>query len=355
MLSTFAAGLISVILQAAVAAGPGPVPTDLEQAQRLSPRELAGHAVIMRFAGDRTPAYVLEALRDGEAAGVILFRDNAVSPAATRAITRRMTQADDEALIAADQEGGEVRILGWAPPAAPQYLVADEQAARRAASAAAKGLRAHGVNLNLGPIADRSGPGSLMDARAFPGSTGDVAQLVAASVAAYEDSGVAPTVKHFPGLGAAIGNTDLEQVTIDRSAAAIDRTELAPFQAAIDAGAPAVMLSHAVYPALDEDAVASQSHAIVTDLLKDRMGFDGVAMTDSLEAYAVRSRMTMPTAAVRSVRAGIDLVLTTGPGSHLDVLRALAAEARRDPAFRARLTDAAARVIALRRSLAESR
>jgi beta-N-acetylhexosaminidase len=111
------------------------------------------------------------------------------------------------------------------------------------------------------------------------------------------------------------------------------------------------MLSHARYPALDRRAVASQSRAIVTDLLKRRLGFGGVAITDSIEARAVSGTMGPGKAAVRSVRAGIDLVLTTGPGSHLRVHRALQRAARRDPAFRARMTDAAARVLRLRRAL----
>ena len=111
------------------------------------------------------------------------------------------------------------------------------------------------------------------------------------------------------------------------------------------------MVSHATYPALDPRAIASQSRAIVTDLLKRRLGFKGVAVTDSIEARAVSGRMTPGRAAIRSIRAGIDLVLTTGPGSHLRVWRALQGEARRDPRFKRRLRDAAARVLSFRRSL----
>lgn len=351
-MSVFATGLIAVVAQAIAAAGPAATDPDVEAARRLPLTQLAGHTVIMRFAGDRAPGYVVDAVREGRAAGVILFHDNATTPSTTRKITRRLRRADDEALIATDQEGGAIRILDWAPPRRGQYLINTRREARRAGRSAARSLRRSGLNLNLAPIGDRSDPGSVMDTRAFPGSTGKVARLVRASVEAYAGSGVGATVKHFPGLGAADGNTDYEQVTIDRPAAVISRSDLPPFQAAIDAGVSAVMLSHAVYPTLDSSAIASQSRIVVTDLLKDRMGFKGVAMTDSLEAYAVRSRMSMEVAAVRSVHAGIDLVLTTGPGSHLRVVRALADRARRSPAFRARLTDAAARVMALRRTLA---
>ena len=112
------------------------------------------------------------------------------------------------------------------------------------------------------------------------------------------------------------------------------------------------MMSHARYPALDPDAIASQSHAIVTGLLREKLGFRGVVMTDSLEAKAVTADAGPEVAAVRSMRAGVDLILTTGPGSHIRVLRALVAEARRDPAFRKRLEQAAGRVTALQSSLA---
>lgn len=345
-------GLIALVANAVLASGMGAPGSDaVEAARKLPLPQLAGQAIVMRFVGDRAPDYVLEAMRRGRTAGVILFHDNATYSAGTKALTRRLRGADPEALIATDQEGGTIRILGWARPSRDQYRITEPGEARAAARGAAKALRHHGINVNLAPVADRSNPGSLMDARAFPGGTGHVAQLTKASVAAYANSGVAPTAKHFPGLGAAVGNTDDGPVTINRSARAIGRSDLPPFQAAINAGVPAVMLSHALYPALDAAHIASQSPAIVTELLKGRMGFDGVAMTDSLEAEAVSSRMSMETASVRSIRAGIDLLLTTGQGTHLRALHALIDEARRDPAFKARLQDAAAHVIALRESL----
>ncbi len=340
----------------AAPARPAPVRTVedryLAAARKLSLTQLAGHAVILRFEGNPAPAYVGRALRDGRAAGVILFRDNATSPLATRALTRSLQwAAHGRAIICTDQEGGAVRILGWGSPAASQSATTTREAARRAARAAARDLRRAGVNLNLAPVADRSGPGTLMRARAFPGTTARVARIVAAAVRGYRRTGVRPAIKHVPGLGAAGANTDKARVTIRRPAGVIGRSDLPPFRAAIAAGAPAVMVSHALYPSLDRHAIASQSQAIVTDLLKHRLGFRGVAMTDSIEAYAVRSRMSVGTAAVRSLRAGIDLVLTTGQGSHLRVVRALVAEARRRPAFRARLTHAAARVLALQHDL----
>ena len=111
------------------------------------------------------------------------------------------------------------------------------------------------------------------------------------------------------------------------------------------------MASHAVYPSLDPDAIASQSRYVLHRLLRQRLGFRGVVVTDSLEAKAVTERAGPAVAAVRSVRAGADLILTTGAGSHLRVLRALVAEAQRSPAFRKRVEESAARVLALKKDL----
>ncbi len=114
---------------------------------------------------------------------------------------------------------------------------------------------------------------------------------------------------------------------------------------------PLVMAGHARYPAIDADRIASQSTAVIEGLLRDELGFDGVVITDSTEAAAVQAVTGVQEAAVRNVRAGVDIVLTTGRGSYIQVYRALLAEARRDPAFRERVRESAARVVALQRSL----
>jgi beta-N-acetylhexosaminidase len=173
---------------------------------------------------------------------------------------------------------------------------------------------------------------------------------VRAAVAGWRAGGVAATAKHFPGLGGATVNTDFGPATIRRSRAQLE-ADLAPFAAAVEAGVPLIMVGHAVYPALDRSHIASQSRAVLVGLLRTRLRFAGVAITDSLEAAAVRRRADVDVAAERSLRAGADIALTTGRGSYVRVHRRLVAAARRDPAFAARLREAAARVLALRRSL----
>ena len=130
------------------------------------------------------------------------------------------------------------------------------------------------------------------------------------------------------------------------------RVDLAPFRAGIAAGARIVMIGHARYPAYDRARIASQSPAIAAGLLRRELRFRGVAITDSLEADAVLRRAPVDVAAVRSVRAGVDVALTTGPGSALRVYRRLLATARRSPAFRSRVRESAARVARLQDAVA---
>jgi len=160
-------------------------------------------------------------------------------------------------------------------------------------------------------------------------------------------AGVAATAKHFPGLGAAVVNTDDGLATVRGDL----RSDLVPFRAAIAERVPLVMLSHALYPAWDARRIASQSRRVATGLLRDELGFEGVVVTDSIEARAVLARSGVATAAERSLRAGADLILMTGSASWNDVHARLLARARASRPFRERIRRSAARVLQLKRSL----
>ncbi len=316
---------------------------------RLPLERQVGKLVVVSFNGTAAPPYVREVLRRGWASGAILFRRNIAAPAQLRALTRALRAAGRAGgatpIVCADQEGGDIRSVAWAPPAvAPAAQRAGPDA--RAAGAA---LRALGVNVALAPVADvPSVAGAALTDRTFASDPQRVSAAVAAAVRGWLRAGVAPTAKHFPGLGAATVNTDVGPATI--GAGAPTSADLAPFRAAIRAGVPLVMASHAVYPALDGDRIASQSPAALR-LLRGRLGFRGVVMTDGIEAAAVRARGSTEQAAVRSVRAGADIVLTTRERSWARAYRALLSEARRSPSFRARVRESAARVLSLQGTL----
>ena len=269
-------------------------------------------------------------LREGETVGAVLFGPNVSTPAGTRRLAAAIQEAaGGDALIATDQEGGDVRQIPFADTA--------------------EELAESGVNVNLAPVADVAVAGSVIGGRAFDT---DVPENVVAASEELEAAGVLPTVKHFPGFGRAMENTDDAPVTIEASRAELE-TDLEPFAAAIDAGVPLVMASHALYPSLDAEHIASQSPAILNDLLRDELGFEGVVITDSLEAEAVLARSSVEVAAERSLAAGADLLLMTGRGSWIRVFPHLLRRARKSPALRARIAESAARVRRLRSSLLE--
>ena len=308
----------------------------------------------MRFNGPGPPEYVPRALKAGRAAGVILFKDNIASQADLKRLVRTLQRAaGGSALVSTDQEGGEIRNLPWARPGRGPGRRGDARARdrrrprrgarppRRRDQRQPRPRRRRRREPRLGHARPR------LPRRRRPGRRRSPPPPSAATAA----RGVAATVKHFPGLGAASENTDDEPVSLTRTPAQLLGEDLPPFRAAIKARVPLVMASHALYPSLDANAIASQSRYVLHRLLRERLGFGGVVVTDSLEARAVTERAGPAEAGVRSVRAGADLILTTGAGSHLQVLRAIIAEAKRSPAFRSRVAESAARVLALKRDL----
>jgi len=266
-------------------------------------------------------------LHAGETVGAVLFAPNVVDAGQTKSLTGEIQRAaGGDALVMVDQERS-VRQLPFADT--PDDLA-----------------RA-GVNVNLAPVADVAQPGSVMTGRAF---ATDVPGNVVTASRELLHAGVLPTAKHFPGFGRATENTDDAPVTIDASRDELE-TDLEPFRAAIDADVPLIMASHALYPALDPEYIASQSPAILQDLLRGELGFDGVVITDSLEAEAVLARSSVEVAAERSLAGGADLLLMTGRGSWIHVFPYLLQRARHSPALRARIAESAARVEGLRSSL----
>jgi beta-N-acetylhexosaminidase len=322
---------------------------ELEAVDRLSLVQQVGQLTISSFPDRTAPDYVRRRLRAGQTAGVILFGFNATTPEEWRGLTRSLQRAaGGDALVLVDQEGGEVRSVGWAGPQAAQSAQGDPAAVRSANRAAAEQLRGAGVNVNLAPVADvPSGAAPALGTRTYAGDPTAIAASTRAAIEGMRGGGVAATPKHFPGLGAAQSNTDDTSTSVEGDR----RPDLVPFRAAVEADAPLVMLSHALYPDLDRRRIASQSPAIATGLLRRELGYHGVVVTDSLEAQAVLDRSGIARAAERSIRAGADLILMTGSASWNEVHPWLIARARASPALRERIRRSAARVLALKATL----
>lgn len=311
-----------------------------------------GQLLVVAFDGTEPPPWVRRWLRGDQAAGVILFAGNMPDAATAKRVTGVLQASGRKgALVATDQEGGEIRTLKFAPPEASQSDLATGGEVAAATRAAIGSLKAAGVNINLAPVADVIQPGAALTGRGYPGDAKHVARLVLAGLRVYRDSGVLPTVKHFPGLGRATENTDDAGVTISTTAGELLGADGRPFRAAVKAGVPLVMASHALFTSFDRNRIASQSPVLLQEVLREQMGFRGVVVTDSIEAQAVSARSGVAAAAERSVAAGSDLVLMTGSGSWREVYPRLLARAKRDPGFAARVRRSAARVLELKRKL----
>ena len=262
-------------------------------------------------------------------------------------------------LIAADQEGGAVQQLkgkGFSvlPSALNQGKMSPTQL-RALGATLARELRAAGVNVNLAPVADTVPP-SMVDTNAPIGKyrreLGTDPAVVAAAVpelvTALQSGTVVATVKHFPGLGRITGNTDVTTVGITDTQTSADDPFLEPFRAGVASGVGMVMVSSARYPKLDETNQAMFSRAIVTDLLRGKLGFDGVIVTDDVGAAKAVAAVPVPERAVRFLAAGGDRVLTANAAAVPSMLAAIKARAARDPAFAAGIEASVRRVLDLK-------
>jgi beta-N-acetylhexosaminidase len=330
-------------------------------------RQRAGQRVIFSYPGLTPPESLLRHIRAGEAAGVIFFGENISSVAQLAGVARQLNAAAAHRpsagplLLMTDQEGGRVRRLPGAPEASAKQvgLAADPVAAARASGAGAgANLRHAGLNVNLAPVLDvYRTPGNFIDApeRSYSGNPAKVARLASAFVAEQRKTGVASTVKHFPGLGAAPAgaNTDLQPVVLDQSLSTLHNVDEAPYPAAIGAGAQLVMLSWAVYPALDRDRPAGLSPAVVQGELRGRLGYRGVTVTDALEAGSLARYGSAGRRATLAASAGVDLLLASARdvGQGEQVVAGLADALRSGGLGDGAFTAATGRVNALRRSL----
>ena len=211
------------------------------------------------------------------------------------------------------QPGGELNSFPDLPPAtAPADLESAAAAGAEAGeSAALAGLGVTGV---LGPVLDVSPEGgSALGALAYSDDPAEVAAFADAELAAYGEAGLFTAVAHFPGLGSADQSTDDGPASVGLGLPELRDRDLLPFRAAIEDGAPAFVLSHALYPMNDFTAPASLSSEVVTDLLRDELGYQGVAITDDLAAPAVEIAASVPEAAVEALRAGADMLMISGP------------------------------------------
>ncbi|HYK31311.1 MAG TPA: glycoside hydrolase family 3 N-terminal domain-containing protein [Streptosporangiaceae bacterium] len=292
---------------------------------KLSPAQLAGQRVIYSYKGLNPPSALLTLIRHGEVAGIIFFSDNIGSHAHIAAVVRELQQANAAKtnpvrlplLLMTDQEGGEVKRLSGAPTLSAKEMgesSTPSTTTTREGRLGGKNLRSVGINVNLAPVLDVfRQPGNFIDEfqRSFGSNPAKVSKLGTLFTTAEQAQGVAGTVKHFPGLGAAARpqNTDERPVTLRLALSTIRDIDELPYKSAIAAKVKLVMVSWAIYPALDAKLPAGLSPTIVQGELRKRLGFAGVTITDALEAGALRSFGSTAHRSTLAARAGMDLLL----------------------------------------------
>ncbi|HEU5142129.1 MAG TPA: glycoside hydrolase family 3 N-terminal domain-containing protein [Solirubrobacterales bacterium] len=344
---------------AGAAMGSGEPQPSSSAASRLSAAHLAGQRIVIGFDGPRPPKPVRRMIRGGRVAGVVLFADNLPGRAATRRLTAELQGIPRPPglraplLVMTDQEGGLVKRLDGPPGASAQAMGARGAAFSRAQGAATgRNLLGVGINVDLAPVLDVARPGGAIarTARGFGSSPGRVASTAVPFASGLQATGVAATAKHFPGFGAGRLNTDSAVERIELPASTLREVDEAPYRRFIAAGGELVMLSTAIYPALSASPAAF-SREIATGELRDRLGFEGVAITDALETVAVRDFGGPAKAGLAATRAGVDLLLFTDHRAAARAWGALSGGLRSGALGRADFELSADRVLQLRHRL----
>ncbi|MDI9883589.1 glycoside hydrolase family 3 protein [Streptomyces sp. HNM0645] len=309
------------------------------------------------FVGTTAPDWLLRRIGEG-LSSVGLFGRNIASPGQLTALTARLRAEREDVLVAIDEEGGdvtrlEVRTGSSFPGNYALGSVDDVELTRAVAAELGRRLAGCGVDLNWAPSADvnSNSDNPVIGVRSFGSDPALVARHTAAYVRGLQSAGVAACTKHFPGHGDTAVDSHHALPRIDVELATLHSRELRPFREAISAGSKSVMSAHILLPALDPDRPATLSTQILTGLLRQELGYDGLIVTDGMEMQAISAVHGIERGSVLAIAAGADAICVGGGLADEDtVLRlrdALVTAVRKGELPEERLADAAARVRAL--------
>ncbi|MFQ5482236.1 MAG: beta-N-acetylhexosaminidase [Nitrospinaceae bacterium] len=297
------------------------IPVDPSLNSPTAIAELTGQMLISGFEGARLNAETESLIREQRLGGVILFSRNYENPGQLQSLIQDLQAVAAESspgrplFISVDQEGGKVARLTDPFTAFPEAQclgrAGSADLARRLGQALGRELAAVGVNMDYAPVLDvNSNPENpVIGSRAFSADPLRTAVLGVAFMDGLQQAGVIPVGKHFPGHGDTTTDSHLELPCVAKDADSLEQVELAPFAAAVKHGLQVMMTAHVVYPAWDPEAPATFSPAILDSLLRRRMGFDGIILSDDLEMKAVDKNLEFETLPRRGVAAGLDVFL----------------------------------------------
>jgi beta-N-acetylhexosaminidase len=324
--------------------------------ETVARRRAVSATLLPGFVGTALPEWVSTRLRGG-LGGVCIFGTNIVSLAQLRELTDSIYAANPRAIIAIDEEGGDVTRLHYAtgsplPGNAILGRIDDIEYTESIGQRVGWELRRTGFNLNFAPDADiNSNPNNpVIGVRSFGSEPRDVSAQVAAWTRGLQSTAVASCAKHFPGHGDTTEDSHLTLPVVDRSLDELRERELLPFAAAIAAGTRAIMSSHIMLPQLDSERPATLSRTIMQGLLRGELGFEGVIVSDALDMTGASGTIGIPEAAVRALDAGCDLLCIGSETTphEFDEIEAAVLLAINDGRLAAeRVEDAAARVLGL--------
>jgi beta-N-acetylhexosaminidase len=333
--------------------------------EALTLSEAAGQVLVVGYPAAGMPQELRRMLRQGALGGVVLFKRNLGTHAEVAAQVADVVgeqsaslRAERPLLVAVDQEGGRVERVREPPvlrlpPMRAFAAAADPALIRRAAAALAAQLRALGFTMNFAPVldVDTNPDNPVIGDRAFGRTADEVVRAALPFSDGLADAGLLACGKHFPGHGDTHLDSHHALPVLAHARPRLDEVELAPFRAA-RGRVPSLMTAHVVFEALDPEVPATLSRRVITGLLRDELGYDGVVYSDDLEMQAIAARVGVGEAATAAIDAGCDAVLVcSDPSCALTAHEALVRRAEADPRFAARLREAAARHLWLRRSV----
>jgi beta-N-acetylhexosaminidase len=280
-------------------------------------REQIGPMIMVGLPGEELGAAEQQLLKDHPFGGFILFSHNLKEPKQILSLCPSLWQRGGELppFIAIDQEGGRVHRLPppftHFPPAAALGRAGNADLAYRTGAAMARELSAVGINLNFAPVLDvNSNPSNpIIGDRSLGDDPNEVTRLGWEMVCGLRDGGVIPCVKHFPGHGDTAQDSHLELPVVKKTLEELKSTELPPFVHACRNQVETLMTAHILYPALDASHPATLSAWIVGELLRGKLGYDGVVFSDDLEMKSIGENYSVEDAVGLGVLAGIDVLL----------------------------------------------
>jgi beta-N-acetylhexosaminidase len=313
------------------------------------------------FVGTSVAPWVTREYAGGLAA-VCLYGANVVDPQQLSRLCAELRAVAPDLLVSVDEEGGDVTRLHYPagsdqPGNAVLGRIDDTALTRESAAAIGRELTAYGINLDLAPVVDvNSAPDNpVIGVRSFGADTALVSRHAVAAVEGLQSQGVAACAKHFPGHGDTVTDSHLALPRVDAAADVLEVRELEPFRAAVAAGVACVMTSHVVVSAIDPDRPSTFSPTMLGGVLRGRLGFEGVIVSDALDMAGASAETGIPEAAVRALDAGCDLLCTgseTTEEDYLGIVDAIVAAVESGRLSHARVADAAERVARLRRAFA---